>query len=91
MSKKDIVFVTGNANKLEEVKQIFKNFYKGAPVPFNVSTTVAGRVDLSCPRSEYQIFTPPLPFALPIYTVIARDPRSPVFRFRFEFVLLNMI
>jgi len=36
MSKKDIVFVTGNVKKLEEVLQIFKNFYKGS-VPFNLS------------------------------------------------------
>lgn len=35
MSKKDIVFVTGNVKKLEEVMQMFKNFYKGS-VPFDV-------------------------------------------------------
>lgn len=39
MSMKDIVFVTGNAKKLEEVLQMFMKFYKGS-VPFNVSIFV---------------------------------------------------
>lgn len=37
MPVKDIVFVTGNAKKLEEVLQMFKGFYKGSAIPFNVS------------------------------------------------------
>lgn len=37
MSKKDIVFVTGNVKKLEEVVLLFKKMYKGS-LPFNVST-----------------------------------------------------
>ncbi|KAL5237059.1 hypothetical protein ACI65C_004469 [Semiaphis heraclei] len=36
MSKKNIVFVTGNLKKLEEVMQMFKNFYKDS-VPFDLS------------------------------------------------------
>ncbi|XP_050425587.1 inosine triphosphate pyrophosphatase isoform X3 [Adelges cooleyi] len=37
MSRKEIVFVTGNAKKLEEVVQMFINFYKGT-VPFAISS-----------------------------------------------------
>lgn len=36
MPRKNIVFVTGNLKKLEEVIQMFKNFYRDS-VPFDVS------------------------------------------------------